>query len=314
MQKMFNKEDMNGAAFSTSKIYMVILALIVAGVTMAGCSKRQIIVPKVTENPSDLRLTGKFVWYDLFTHDLPAAGRFYHELFGWSFENTDSGVDNVKTIIKNRIPIGNAVHIDPLEDKVTASRWLSYMSVQDVDAATVIVEQNKGSMYMQPKDLPHRGRVAVVFDSEGAIFGIVTTLEGDPPDRDYVENIWISSELWTTDLDSALRFYGSLVGYEQQLVNVGMDTAYHLLVKDGTPRAGMVKIPWDDVKPNWIPYIAVADAEAMAENAVRAGGKLLVEPDPNVREGRLAIIADPSGAVFAIQELLETASGGERQP
>ncbi len=311
---MLNREKTNGGPFGTSGKLLVIFSLLIVGLAVGGCSKRQIIVPKVTEDPSDVRLPGKFVWYDLFTHDLQAAGRFYHELFGWSLENTAKGNNDVKTIVANGVPIANAVRIESLDKKVAASRWLGYMSVQDVDDAAVQAEQNKGSIYMQPKDLPHRGRVAVVFDSEGAIFGIVTTQGGDPPDRDFVENLWISSELWTTDLASALRFYGSVVGYERQLVNVGVDSKYHLLVKNGKPRAGMVKIPWDDVKPNWVAYVAVADVAVTAEKAVRVGGKLLVEPDPNIREGRLAIIADPTGAVFAIQELIETASGGEHQP
>ena len=67
-------------------------------------------------------------------------------------------------------------------------------------------------------------------------------------------------------------------------------------------------IPWDNVKPNWVPYIAVEDVMAITEKAKQLGGKLLIEPDKNVREGLVAIIADPSGAVFAIQQLQDAAS------
>jgi len=63
-----------------------------------------------------------------------------------------------------------------------------------------------------------------------------------------------------------------------------------------------VKIPWDDVKPNWLPYIAVEDVMAIVAKAEELGGKILVEPDKTIREGRVAIIADPSGAVFAVQQ------------
>ena len=57
-----------------------------------------------------------------------------------------------------------------------------------------------------------------------------------------------------------------------------------------------------------------ADEIAKAADKAGVGGKLLVEPDVSIREGRLAIIADPSGAVFAIQELSEMTSGGGTQP
>ena len=63
-----------------------------------------------------------------------------------------------------------------------------------------------------------------------------------------------------------------------------------------------MKIPWDDVKPNWLPYIAVKDVMAIVAKAEELGGKVLVEPDKAIREGRAAIIADPSGAVFAVQQ------------
>jgi predicted enzyme related to lactoylglutathione lyase len=86
------------------------------------------------------------------------------------------------------------------------------------------------------------------------------------------------------------------------MVDVGNEKDYHLLVRDDEPRAGVVQIPWDDVKPNWIPYIAVEDVAAVAARVEALGGSLLIAPNPEIREGNAAIIADPSGAVFAIQE------------
>ena len=300
--------------FNRFRLFLVVSAIMIVILNVSACSKQQIVVPTVTPEPTHMRFPGKFVWFDLFTQDLQSAERFYGALFGWSFQDTASGGNKVKTIVKNGVPIANAVYLEPQADKKNTPRWLSYMSVENVDQASTLAEQNKGSIYMPPKDLPARGRVAVVIDPEGAIFAIVTTSEGDPPDQDYIENHWISSELWTTDPDRALQFYDRLVGYELRLINVGADSTYNLLVRNDQPRAGMVKIPWDDVEPSWVPYIAVADAPATAEKAVLAGGKLLVEPDVSIREGRLAIIADPSGAVFAIQELSEMTSGGGTQP
>ena len=112
----------------------------------------------------------------------------------------------------------------------------------------------------------------------------------------------MGSELWTTSLDSALNFYHLLAGYETRVVDVGKNRKYHFLARDDKIRAGVVKIPWDDVKPNWIPYIAVENAASIAKRVEEMGGKLLIAPDQEIRDGRVAIIADPSGAVFAIQE------------
>jgi predicted enzyme related to lactoylglutathione lyase len=268
-------------------------------------------VPKLTSEPTNLRLTGKFVWFDLFTNDLEASGRFYEELFGWAFHPGEFGGTSVHTIHREGVPIGNAVQINREKSKVRKSRWLGYVSVEDVDQSTMVVKENDGTVHINPKELPNRGRVAVVTDPQGAVFAMVTASEGDPLDQGIMENFWLGSELWTSHVDSALNFYGFLVGYEKRSVDVKSGETYSLLVKDGQPRAGMVEIPWDDVKPNWVPYIAVEDVIAIADKAEQLGGTLLIAPDPKVREGTAAIISDPDGAVFGVQQLSNAASTGE---
>jgi predicted enzyme related to lactoylglutathione lyase len=278
---------------------IVILSL---GLLMHACSKEQIIVPKVTPDPTDLRLVGKFVWYDLFTNDLESTSRFFVELFGWSFSDTMSKEKLVKTISRDGVPIANAIHIDLKKGKVNECLWLSYMSVEDVDRALMVAQQNNATIYRQPKNLPNRGRIAIVKDPEGALFAIVTTSDGDPPDRGLIQNHWMGSELWSRNPDAALAFYHLLVGYELQLEEVGTGPKYGLLVKNGQTRGGIAKIQWDDVSPNWLPYIAIKDVMAVVGKAEKLGGKVLVAPDKEIKEGLLAIIADPSGAVFAVQQ------------
>ena len=288
--------------FITSKFHLFLVIFLSLGLGINACSRKQLIVPKVTPDLTEQRLVGKFVWFDLFTHDLESTSRFYEKLFGWSFQDTLSGKKMVKTIMRNGVPIANAVYVNPKKSNVNESQWLSYMSVENVDRAVMMVKQNNGSIYIKPKNLPDRGRVAVVIDPEGALFAMVTATGGDPADQDFIENDWMGSELWTRNLDETLKFYQLLVGYETQLVDVGTNQKYHLLIRDNKIRAGAVSIPWDDVKPNWVPYIAVEDVTSISNKVEKMGGKLLIAPDPEIREGRAAIIADPSGAVFAIQQ------------
>ena len=297
--------------FGKTKFRWVFAMVCLVSLGISSCSKRQVIVPKLTPEPTNLRLVGKFVWFDLFTHDLKSAGHFYEELFGWSFYPGESGKKFLHTIHREGIPIGNAIQINPEKSKVRKARWLGYVSVEDVDRSTTVVEKNKGTVYMPPKDLPNRGRVAVVMDPQGAVFAMVTASGGDPPDPGIMENFWLGNELWTSHMDSALNFYQFLLGYEKKLVDVKSGGTYCLLVKDGQPRAGMVQIPWDDVKPNWVPYIAVEDVMAIADKAEQLGGTLLIEPYKKVREGMVAIISDPNGAVFGVQQLSGAASMGE---
>jgi predicted enzyme related to lactoylglutathione lyase len=285
----------------TRTAVLLFLVLMVSGLCGA-CATSPPLVPKVTPEPTHLRLDGKFVWFDLFTSDLQATRQFYEALFGWSFQETPCGEKQVLTITREGVPIANVVSADKTKIKDQPSRWLSYMSVADVDQTVLRIGKNHGSVYMPPKNLPDRGRVAVVKDPEGAVFAVVTTSEGDPPDPAYDLNDFLGSELWAKHLETAVKFYQALVDYEIEMVDVGNEKDYHLLVTDDQPRAGVVQIPWDDVKPNWVPYVAVEDVAAVAARVQPLGGRLLIAPNPEIREGNAAIIADPSGAVFGIQE------------
>ena len=267
------------------------------------------VLPDVSPEPTSIRHVGKFIWFDLFTRDLSGACDFYGQLFGWSFEETAPGNATLKTIRYEGIPIGNAAQIDSRRDITAESRWFSFMSVADVDQTVERITKNGGSVHIPPKDLPHRGRLALLHDPQGALFAVLTASKGDPPDRPFVPNCWIGSELWTDDVKGALKFYGNVAGYRPESRKTDADASYLLLFRDHRPRGGMVKIPWKDVKPNWVPYIGVRDIEAIVLKAEKLGGKVLVGLDPD-REDDVAILADPSGAVFGVQQLRITANRG----
>jgi uncharacterized protein len=272
------------------------------GTGVLGCTCSKVILPEVSKEATSTRHVGKFIWFDLFTRDLPGACNFYERLFGWSFEDTTQGNSNLKTIRYDGIPIGNAAQIKPHMDKMTESRWFSFMSVADVDKTVEWITKNGGTVHIPPKDMPHRGRLALVHDPQGAPFAVLTASKGDPPDHSFVPNVWIGSELWTHDVKGALAFYGNIAGYQPETRKAGADSTYLLLFKDGQPRGGLVKIPWKDVKPNWVPYIGVRDIESIVLKAEKLGGKVLVGLDPD-REDDVAILADPSGAVFGVLQL-----------
>ncbi len=290
---------------------LIIGTVLLAGLFFPACANQSVQVSPVTAVPTGQHQVGKFTWFDLFTDDMEAASQFYQALFGWSFESADGYTQKVRTIFSDKVPIATAVLNTPENKKIKESRWLGYISVEDVDQVSKTLEENQGTVYVPPRNLPDRGRVAVAIDPEGAIFGLLTSSHGDPLDTGIIENQWMGSELWTTNVTSALGFYSKIAGYEHRRVGIGTKSEYLLLVKDSTPRAGVVTIQWENIKPAWLPYIAVSDVVATAKKAEKLGGKILVSPDTKMPNGLVAIIADPSGAVFAIQEL--TSDKGEKQ-
>lgn len=282
-------------------IHILLFFLLSASLLTWGCAKPQVKLPLMSQPATGEYHEGKFVWFDLYTDDIASCALFYENLFGWSFEQVNT--PNVQTIFRNGVPIANAIHIKPLKKEVKESRWLGFISVKDVDAVSKIIQAGKGTLYIPPKDLPDRGRICVAVDPQGAIFGIVTAKGGDPLDQGQLENLWMGSELWTTNKDAAIEFYQGVAGYETKQISMEDFGQYTFLTKENTPRAGVVQITWEKVKPDWLPYISVADVTAVCLKAEKFGGKILVEPEPDVKAGRVAIISGPSGAVFAVQQL-----------
>jgi predicted enzyme related to lactoylglutathione lyase len=247
---------------------------------------------------------GKFVWHDLNTGDPKGSKRFYGELLGWEF--TDSSIlghDYTVARVGGR-PIGG-IHTPPRDDSgKTPAHWLSYMSVADVDASVKTVTDSGGGVLAGPLNLDMIGRAAVVRDSQGAPFGLVRLKGGDPVDPPApIEGAFFWNEYLTRDLDGTLKFYQALAPYEATTAKTE-GTASYVVLKNAAARAGVFRVPDSerDVPPNWLPYVLVSDPAALAARVPQLGGKVLLAPKPEFRNASLAVVADPSGAVVALQK------------
>ena len=64
-------------------------------------------------------------------------------------------------------------------------------------------------------------------------------------------------------------------------------------------------LPDPKIGNTWVSYIRVADVSDTVQRARALGGAILLEPTHDVRDGSVAIIADPHGAGFVVQEIHE---------
>jgi predicted enzyme related to lactoylglutathione lyase len=275
------------------------LATAVSLLALVGCAGIT-SVPPITTADSSSRREGDFVWHDLLTEDLPNAERFYGELFGWTFTETE--VPGYSLIEYRGRPIGGIVDTATRNSKVNESQWVSVLSILDVDAAVDAVRASGGAVHVRPTDLPGRGRLAVVSDPRGALFALLRTTTGDPPDRKVEIGDWMWTELWTLDLEASAAFYSELAGYEleQRTILEGID--YDVFTLGGRPRAGLIPMPEKSVRAHWLPYVRVDDAAALAEKVEGLGGRVLLDPSRGERRGTVAIVLDPTGAPLALQE------------
>jgi predicted enzyme related to lactoylglutathione lyase len=125
-----------------------------------------------------------------------------------------------------------------------------------------------------------------------------------PEISSYPPNTFCWPELATSDPDGAKQFYGNLMGWAFHDDAVGPDAVYTLALKAGKNVGGLFLIneemKAEGVPPNWLSYVSVADADTTAAKVKALGGKMVRDPQDAGEGGRMAVIEDPTGGVFAI--------------
>jgi predicted enzyme related to lactoylglutathione lyase len=270
---------------------------------LSGCAQLQTKpgLPAIGGEPGAQAQPGKFVFHELLNDDPARAQAFYGELFGWQFQDQGDGYSLIEA---DGRPIGGLVQHQPEDPARSENQWLSTLSVADVDAAVALVRERGGVLLEGPQTLPPRGRLAIVTDPQGALLVLLRADGGDPPDSDPAPGRWLWDELWTRDPKAAQGFYQGLAGYRAAALGESTGDWYLVLGTGERPRAGIVQLPWPELTPSWLPYLRVSDVPAVIRRATELGGSLLLVPAASVESGQVAILADPTGAVFGIQQPL----------
>jgi uncharacterized protein len=280
------------------RIYFPILSLFLF---ISGCSPDLPIVPPINDIATNESHPGKFVWRDLMTHDIPSVKKFYSELFGWTYLDVGESDNDFTVVLQDGKPIAGMFKLRDVDAKQNFSQWISYLSVADMNQAVNYIKASGGKIYRDPFELPNRGTISFVFDSQQAILALVKSSSGDPVDQDPVYNRWFWTELWTNDVQNSVKFYTELFGYNERTFDTRAENQYHVLEIKSKPRAGVIKIPFENVKPHWMPYIAVKDPSEIVNKVEQLGGTVYLGTE-GIAGNNAAIIADPSGAVFTVQK------------
>ncbi len=120
---------------------------------------------------------------------------------------------------------------------------------------------------------------------------------------------WI--DLGTPDQDAAAEFYGSLFGWAVVAdENAEQTGGYRVAMLRDKAIGGVMKLMEEGQPPAWSTYIAVEDADATVAKAKEAGGAVVFEPMSVLDYGRMAFVADPTGAVIGIWQPGENKGAG----
>ncbi|NOY74007.1 MAG: VOC family protein [Gammaproteobacteria bacterium] len=109
------------------------------------------------------------------------------------------------------------------------------------------------------------------------------------------------NELLTTDVAAAKVFYGGLLGWSLNEIDVD-GLAYTMAKANDTEVAGIMAIPEEakGMPPTWGGYITVDDVDAAVARAEQLGGKVLCPPRDCSGVGRFSVIQDPQGAMVSL--------------
>jgi predicted enzyme related to lactoylglutathione lyase len=248
---------------------------------------------------------GEFVWQDLMTEDPEKSRTFYEQLLGWTFERSERLGKPYLIARTGSRPVAGIAQAERRRPGDPIAQWVSYLSADNVDSAVARIAAAGGRVLVAPADT-RVGRVAIAVDAQGAQIGLVRRKEGVSPPAGGPSAL-VGSFLWrdyfTKDVEQARTFYSNLAGFGAVKQNRPDSLVQYVLTRNGpNPVAGVVPIGTRPSEPNWLPYIRVGDPAAVAARAEQLGGRIIVQPSPDIRQGSVAVIMDPTGAAVGLQK------------
>ena len=233
-------------------------------------------------------------WIDLSSTDVNASKEFYAALFGWEYFIGPAETGHYTQALLGGKSVAGLMQ--QMSDQAGAPvAWITYLKADDAATAHKAIVEHGGQPMTEVIDVMGEGKMVVATDPTGGVFAvwepgkhIGARLTNEPGTL-----IW--NELSTPDAARAREFYAAVFGLEIGDPLPGFD--YTTIKVDGQDVGGIYVVP--DAQPAWRVYFAVADTDATTAIAESNGATVITQPN-DTPFGRMAVIQDPQGAVFAL--------------
>lgn len=254
-------------------------------------------------------LTTRFVkgspnWLDVGTPDIDGAIAFYGGLFDWQFQSAGPDSGGYGFFQLSGKTVAGGMQTGPEQGPPS---WTVYFQSPDAQATAKAAEQAGGSVLVQPMDIMGEGHMAILADPAGAHFGIWQPgrTKGVEVATDPGSLCWV--ELHTADIARAAAFYHQVLGWETEGVSFPGGT-YTCINPEGAGAdsmfGGLVPSADDPAEAesgaHWLPYFEVADTDVTVSRTQELGGTVRVPARDVEGVGRIARLADPFAARFAV--------------
>ena len=253
-------------------------------------------------------------WVELSTTDEAAAQHFYGGLFDWDFH-----VKNDPSTVNRRYTIATLGGAEAAglrtADNDSQVGWAIHLAVNNTESTAEWVEHLGGWATLGPIEIPDRGTVLHATDPSG-----VHVVFWEPVETwefaSGVPGTFAGADLYTHDATNSDRFFCRPFNLTSQQIGLGaIDYAEWRL--DGTPvvyRYVMGSDYRSSTPAHWLVHFTVNPArgvDAAAGQAIMLGGTVVIEPY-DTPFGRIAVLADPSGSVFAVIDHSQAIEGWQR--
>jgi predicted enzyme related to lactoylglutathione lyase len=242
---------------------------------------------------------GTPTWIDLATSDIARSQQFYGAVFGWVFSSPGENFGGYLNATKDGKLVAGLMPNDPQWN--APDGWSTYLHTPDIDTTLAAVTAAGGTSCGGVTDVGDSaalvGRMAIANDPAGALFGLwqpgahagfeLTAAAGSPA--------WF--QLTVTDYAAALTFYTSVFGLDTKVEADTAEFRYTNAIVDGEPVFGVMDGSGFAEASEWSVFLAADDVDASLE-VVKANGGTVLRGAEDTPYGRLAAVADPTGARF----------------
>jgi predicted enzyme related to lactoylglutathione lyase len=246
---------------------------------------------------------------------------FYGKLFGWEFTNVaPPEMPGGYFVAKKDGKLVGAIGAGEFNNENPV--WNTYVQVDDVDTAAKAVVAAGGALTMEPMDAGEAGRMAFFTDPAGAELAVWQGGSLKGAELVNAPGSWNSSDLHTPDPDAAAAFYGSVFGWETDMLEFGGFKSWLFRLpgygdfleqydpeirtrqaEAGVPDRFEDAVGWmaelSNGSPRFVVTFAVADTDATVKLCEELGGSV-ISPVVTLGPVREAVLADPERAEFRV--------------
>ncbi|MBI5499500.1 MAG: VOC family protein [Deltaproteobacteria bacterium] len=120
---------------------------------------------------------GMVGWNELVTPDPAKAGPFYAAVFGWKVAAAPMMGGMPYELFMRGEAMEAGLMRTPPGAPADRAGWMVYFNVEDADAMTGRAQGLGATVIMAPFDVPDVGRISIVADPQGAVFGLFHPLK-----------------------------------------------------------------------------------------------------------------------------------------